>query len=531
VNFGSAKKGPAALVERLGDKFGIAKSQQFLVTDVKSNRGAVPPLKPIVQKAIEQLADTSREQDRVILLFAGHATMIDGKPYLVPLEGELGDASTLIGLDWVYEQLKRCKARQKVFVIDVNRSDPGGGTERPSAGAMDPALESALKNPPEGVQVWCACSAKQFSHEFKYQSFAKFEVEGGLFLNQIFNAFAKHGSPPAKAEESIPIDVLAERVAPLTEAMSTGVVKISQTPFLAGAEKPGGAEYDASLPPAKALVIPKPRDIAKGSADAGQVKKLLDEIKLPPIKAVAVNEIDEDVSGALPFAAETLKAYAADYESVNDLLKEPDKYPLRVAVIRAVEVLQRHGRGEIKPGQTTKHVGKLRETFQGQLNDVAKRQIEQEQRTVPAAMLIELEEVLSSLEEQQAKRADEPSKRWQAHLDYVLAITKCRYAYVNEYNLMLGKIRKDELPTLDPNLHNGWRLASQEKMSCPRDIKEKAEEAKELFSKIIKEHAGTPWEVLARRERNTMLGLAWQPASIKAPTASEPPRPKRRRDK
>ena len=80
---------------------------------------------------------------------------------------------------------------------------------------------------------------------------------------------------------------------------------------------------------------------------------------------------------------------------------------------------------------------------------------------------------------------------------------------------MLGKIRKDDLPQLDPKLHKGWRLAAVEKMSSPRDVKDKADEARKLFNKLINENPGTPWEVLAKRERLTALGLTWQPIAVK----------------
>jgi hypothetical protein len=34
------------------------------------------------------------------------------------------------------------------------------------------------------------------------------------------------------------------------------------------------------------------------------------------------------------------------------------------------------------------------------------------------------------------------------------------------------------------------------------------------LTKLIKENPGTPWELLAKRERFTALGLAWQPANL-----------------
>jgi hypothetical protein len=76
---------------------------------------------------------------------------------------------------------------------------------------------------------------------------------------------------------------------------------------------------------------------------------------------------------------------------------------------------------------------------------------------------------------------------------------------------MLGKIRKDELPELRPGVQTGWRLAACEKMQSGKDVRDMAAEAKQLFAKLIKEHPGTPWEILAKREKQTTLGLEWQP--------------------
>ena len=38
-----------------------------------------------------------------------------------------------------------------------------------------------------------------------------------------------------------------------------------------------------------------------------------------------------------------------------------------------------------------------------------------------------------------------------------------------------------------------------------------AQTSLKTLDKIIKEHTGTPWEVLAKREKLTNLGLEWQP--------------------
>jgi hypothetical protein len=36
-------------------------------------------------------------------------------------------------------------------------------------------------------------------------------------------------------------------------------------------------------------------------------------------------------------------------------------------------------------------------------------------------------------------------------------------------------------------------------------------ESGKILDKLVKENAGTPWEVLAKRDRLSNLGLKWQP--------------------
>ena len=58
------------------------------------------PIKSVIEGTITEFLKTMREQDRIVLLFTGHATEIDKVVYLVPLEGDLNDAKTLIPLTW-----------------------------------------------------------------------------------------------------------------------------------------------------------------------------------------------------------------------------------------------------------------------------------------------------------------------------------------------------------------------------------------------------------------------------------------------
>src|SRR5205085_34235 len=84
--------------------------------------------------------------------------------YLVPLEGDPKDKDTLIPLKTVLDQLRDAKVRQKILILDLCRLDPtraaaGKGSE------MGEALDALLKTPPEGVQIWSACVAGEYSYE------------------------------------------------------------------------------------------------------------------------------------------------------------------------------------------------------------------------------------------------------------------------------------------------------------------------------------------------------------------------------
>ena len=134
--------------------------------------------------------ERSRPQDRIVLLFAGHAIEKEGKAYLVPLEGEMDELETLIPLETVYAQLAKCPAQEKLIIFDVCRFDPGRGFERPAYGAMTEALDKALHASPDGVSVWTSCSPGQYSYEYDNAStnvrgLKFFEMYGSTFLNML----------------------------------------------------------------------------------------------------------------------------------------------------------------------------------------------------------------------------------------------------------------------------------------------------------------------------------------------------------
>ena len=106
------------------------------------------------------------------------------------------------------------------------------------------------------------------------------------------------------------------------------------------------------------------------------------------------------------------------------------------------------------------------------------------------------------------KESLKETKRWQANYRYMISRIESQIAYILEYQTVLGSIRK-EFPPLEKN-HNGWRLASSVKLRGDRKGQQLAKSAGTGFDKLGKETAGSPWAILAKRDRLTALGLEWQ---------------------
>jgi hypothetical protein len=492
----------SSLTENLPRALHIPANQIVELSDA-AERNPHAPLKSVIQETIAGFLGSCRAQDCVLLFFIGHVVEIGDEAYLVPIEGELGVKETLVPLKWVYDQLSRCKARQKVLIMDVSRFDPSRGLERPDGGALGEKLDGLLQQPPAGVQVWSACTAKQHSYELS-DSF----TSDGVFLSKLYDATNPDLTPEQgrlnlgiqRPQDPIPIDKLAAEVNARTEREVTAQLKVRQTPRLTGNAPANDGTYDPqeSLPPAVALKRPPAPN--GGVAGKALIDGILKETEvIPPVKTSTARLEYETLP---PFSAKTMEAYKPDYDSLADLRKEirakPDKYPLRKAVLDAADVLQKHQKS-------------FPESYPGGPTSAQKKAMILREQEEPARIIAELTEALEELREAGKQRAKEESKRWQANYDYVEARLTGRIAYVYEYNLMLGRIRKDDMPELDLKVHSGWRLASLEKLHV-KEAKDFAGESQAALDKLIKEHPGTPWEVLARRERLTALGLEWQPA-------------------
>ncbi|MFO0964735.1 MAG: caspase family protein [Gemmataceae bacterium] len=393
-------------------------SQVFELADGK-RPGSHPTTKTVIEAAITDFATTSREQDRILLLFTGHGMEIDGEAYLVPADAMRKDASSLIKVSWVFDQIKASKARQKIVMLDVFRFPPARGEEIDGTGAMTEAFINKLSAAPDGIQVWASCSKDQQSLELE---------NGSLFLQAFNDATKEVKVGIAQPEEAVPIVELLPLVNKIMkDRLSGDKAKLEQVSLMLGKELDGKA-YDKKEALAAEIEFKE-----AGSGDPALrkiVRSVVDDLNLlgpirgkrPPVAA----------SSLFPFVTEKIKAY--DGESLKEVektvLAAKDKYPLRAAYFEAIDLLKECATFPIKDYQP------------GPVTDALKKQIEALQKDVPGLLDFKLKALMAKMEEVHDNERDkETSKRWLANFDYARAMIAAKRIYLNEYNYLLAGIR------------------------------------------------------------------------------------------
>jgi hypothetical protein len=448
---------------------------------------AHPPTHEVLAKVLNDFCATTRAQDRVVLYFGVHALEKDGTAYVIPIYAGT-DAPTLWPVADVYAKLKELKSAQKVVIWDVCRTNPERVRGRRDPGPMTPALFKALTAAPEGVQVLVSCSPGQHALEYPLPRGPAGAIPpGSWYLDALRQAAAddRAANPKAAPGDEIPVDALHRAAQKALAAAVKG-----QTPALAGQPVQPPAEYDPAEAPPKRFGFPA---LPRGLPTA-EVAAVFTELALPPI-------IEGDAPPVrFPFAGDALKQYAADV-AVEDIFKSADRYPLRVATLRAFQTVRNAWRFNSKEQSAVW-------TVPSPVNDRTKKAVTVAQEAVARA-LIELELELERLAAVADKREKE-TKRWQAHYDYAVAELRLRVVLLNEYNRALGNVKTEALPDL-PGGGTGWRLGPGTKVEGRKDVLALHKAADDGFTQLIADHKGTPWALLAMRSRATLPGSRWEP--------------------
>ena len=136
------------------------------------------------------------EDDTVLVFFAGHGREMDGKCYLVPGDATLQTIHvTGIPVPYIQELLNRCKARQKVLILDACHSGAG----RDVCTMAAPMMETLSAG--KGIYTFTSCDVDEVSHEWD-------EKKQGVFSYYLAEALS--GSCPPDAHGRITAEAVYE---------------------------------------------------------------------------------------------------------------------------------------------------------------------------------------------------------------------------------------------------------------------------------------------------------------------------------
>lgn len=204
------------------------------------------------------------------------------------------------------------------------------------------------------------------------------------------------------------------------------------------------------------------------------------------------------------FDSQRMRAYQPEYVSIEEHDRTARANPMRKALIRGAEIdFAKAGRLE------TRFVKRDEADFSNRLTESQK---------VAAKLEPRLNSLFATLKQGEAGRPGEESLRWQAAYDLAYGQTLAVLVRIRGYNEMLAKAKRGLKPTEERN--NTWTLQPDKELSTSSRLERYAETAKEHLERVVEDHDGTPWALIAKRELGQPMGWKWQESFTRAQPAN-----------
>lgn len=197
-----------------------------------------------------------------------------------------------------------------------------------------------------------------------------------------------------------------------------------------------------------------------------------------------------------------MQRYRPEYINLDRYQKTLKQYPHREALVRAA--MQSNVGALVTPGL---RFPKLDEAEFVNTVSTAQR----------AAALLEpqIEQLYAILVTGETSRPRELVPRWRAGYDLAMGRILAAKVRTESYNAMLAAA-KTRLKFEDPQ-NNTWQLVGAESIEVGSRLANLASKATEYLQRVVSEHPGTPWAMLAERELATPLGWKWQESYTQPP--------------
>lgn len=207
------------------------------------------------------------------------------------------------------------------------------------------------------------------------------------------------------------------------------------------------------------------------------------------------------------FDSGKMRRYKPDYVSVKTYMGRLNQNKARYALVQAAQAS--------KTGALQTPVLRFPKLDEAQFVN----QVSLAQRTA-AILEPKMGELYAILKNGEADRPNETSLRWQAGFDLAYGRVIAAKIRAESYNAMLA-MAKTKLKFEDPK-NNTWILVPSNSVSTGGQDAKLAEKARLYLTRVVEEHPGTPWAMLAQRELDTPIGWEWKEDFTEPPPPPQP---------
>ena len=149
---------------------------------------AVYPDKSAIAQWIQTLSQQIEEGDTLWFFFSGYGAQVDGKDYLMPIDGDSDSAaSTGMAAADLIETLAKLPTENAVLILDINRSQGALAGQTIGSESIDLAEKHR-------ITTFLSCQPEQYSHE-------TLGVRHGLFTAALLEAIHQDRKTPAQISE------------------------------------------------------------------------------------------------------------------------------------------------------------------------------------------------------------------------------------------------------------------------------------------------------------------------------------------
>ncbi len=201
------------------------------------------------------------------------------------------------------------------------------------------------------------------------------------------------------------------------------------------------------------------------------------------------------------FNPEIMRRYQPNYVSVQTYNQSLRENKARLALVQAAEFTR-----------TGEPLRSPRTVFP-RLNEGNFVRVVNEAQKDAAFVVPALNRLMQTLKAGESDRESEDEARWQAGYDLAMGRAIAAHLRASTYNQMLALIKTslkfDPPKDADTPQNNTWVLRPSDTVETGSRDAQLAEKAKKYFTRVVEDHPGTPWALVAEKELKTPIGWRW----------------------